>query len=239
MSIAFENVTLRTRGTIAPVLLEGIDFRIEKGDHFALLAPKEGGLNLVVDVLCGAAPPESGRVTRSGRLSWPLPGASFVHKHQTFIANARFIARLYDVEQTTFISKVIETAAIEEFADERIDFCPQKAMSKFGFALGACLPFDFYLFTGTNVGGRDDKEKFSEKIHELGKTSGLIIATSNIKPAHDFCDKAFVLDPAGSAYYTDMEAAAAHLERISQKTDDTMEETLAPDEDRVFDDFFN
>ena len=238
MSIEFQNVTLRTRKTITPILLEEINFRIEEGDHFALLAPRDGGLDLVVDVLCSAGAPESGRVIRGGSLSWPLPGASFVHKHQTFIANARFIARLYDADQKSFISKVIELAGIEDLADERIDFCPSKAVSRFGFALGACLPFDFYLFTGTNIGGRDDKEKFSEKIHELGKSSGLIIAASNIKAAESFCDKAFVLDPGGSVYYTDMEAAAAHLERISQKGEEAVEETLAPDEERVFDDFF-
>jgi len=236
--IQFDDVTLRTRGTITPIVLAGINLRIEDGDHLAVLAPPDGGMDLLVDVLCGAGAPESGRVNRGASLSWPLPGASFVHKHQTFIGNARFIARLYGVDQRAFISKVIETAEIEEFADERIDFCPQKAVTRFGFALGACLTFDFYLFSNTNIGGRDDREKFNQKIHELGKSNGLIIAASNMKAAQTFCDKAFVLDPAGSVYYTDMEAAAAHLERISQKGEEVIEETLALDEERVFDDFF-
>jgi capsular polysaccharide transport system ATP-binding protein len=238
MTVELRNVAVRTRGTVTPVSLNNINIRIDRGDHVALFAPPHGGLELVIDVICGADAPESGRVLRNRTMSWPLPGASFLHKHQSFVGNARFIARLYEMDQHSFIPKVIEMAGVQEIADERIGYCPRAAVSRFGFAVGACLPFDIYLFTSTNIGDRDDREKYSEIILNLGKNSGLLIATSAAKTALPYCNKAYVLDQEGSVYYDDVEAATAHLERISKKVDDLVDESLAPEDDRVFDDFW-
>lgn len=239
MSIEFKDVTVKTRSTITPILLRNINIRIEKPAHVALFAATGDGLDLIVDTLCAAGAPEAGRVVRHSSISWPLPGSPFVHKHQTFTANARFIARLYEMDQRSFIPKAIEMAGLEDLADERVDFCPSKLLSRFSFALAACLPFDFYLFTKTDVGGREDRDKYAEIIHEIGKRCGLIVATTNAKIAQPFCDKAFVIEPDGAVYYEDMEAATAHLDRLSEALgDNEMDQPLARDEDRVFDDFF-
>lgn len=238
MSIEFQNVTVRTRGTVTPVVVKDLNFRIEKHDRVALLAPDHGGLDLVIDVMCGAGAPESGKVLRDASMSWPLPSSRFLHRHQTFIGNARFIARLYEMEQAPFIEKVIEMAGVQDLANERVSYCPAKAVSAFGFALGACLPFDIYLFTSTNVGGREDREKFTQIIQGLGQNRGLLIATSNGRTVDSFCDKAFVLEEEGAVYYDDIGAAVAHLERISQRAEDSLTEgSFALEDERVFDDF--
>ena len=49
------------------------------------------------------------------------PEQPYFHKHQSFIANARFIARLYEMDQRTFIPKVIELAGVQDIAEERLD----------------------------------------------------------------------------------------------------------------------
>jgi capsular polysaccharide transport system ATP-binding protein len=237
VTIELRNVTVRTRGTISPVSLKNLDIRIGKDDHLALLGPPNSGLDLLVDVICGKDAPESGRVIRGSSISWPIPNKSFFHKHQTFVANARFIARLYEVEQSTFISKVIELAELAEIAEERVDHCPAKAAARFAFALGACLPFDIYLFTSTNVGAREDRDKYGEIIADMGARSGLLVATSSGKAAQSYCEKAFVLDPAGAVYYDDIDEAIEHLQRISKRADEEAEEELPAEEDRIFEDF--
>lgn len=239
MSISVDDLEVRTRNTLKPVSLKNLNIRIEDRSRLALLSPPDAGLNLVIDALCGANAPEGGRIARGSTISWPLPSSSFLHKHQTFIANARFIACLYGVDQPSFISKVIDTADVAEFAHERVDFAPRKASLRFAFALGACLPFDFYLFTNTNIGDRDSRDRYAEIIRELGAKSGLIVATSSAKAAEPFCDTAFVIDREGATYYEEFEAAAAHLERITKRrVDSADDEPLLDDEERVFDDFF-
>lgn len=237
MSLELRNVTVRTRGTITPVSLKNLNLRIEDHDHVALLGPASSGLDVVLDVICGSDAPERGSVVRSSSISWPIPKAQFLHRHQTFIANARFIARLYEVDQASFIEKVIAMAKVEDIAEERVDHCPGKAASRFAFCLGACLPFGIYLFTSTSIGEKEDREEYAEIIADLGSRSGLVIATSNAKYAQPYCESAFVLDPAGAVYYEDMDAAVEHLQRITKRTEEAAEEDLAAPEERVFDDF--
>lgn len=237
--IELRNVTVRTRRTIAPIALKGINLQIHPRERLALLGASKGGLGLILDTLCAANAPDAGSVTRRSSLSWPIPSSAFFHKHQTFVANARFIAHLYEMDQRSFVPKVIELAGIQNIADERLDHCPAVARSSFAFALGVSLPFDIYLFTNPNVGEKKDREKYGEIIADLGKRHGLIIATGSGKVAKPFCDKAYVLDPAGSVLYDDMDAALEHLERLTRRAAKTSEddEELADDEDRVFEDF--
>src|SRR6476646_7773545 len=110
--IELKNVSVRTRGTMNPVPLTDINLRVEAGQRVAILSPKSGGVSLILDVICGANAPFSGSVTRTGRISWPIPSGAFFHRHQTYVANARFFARLYEVDQNSYISEVLELADV-------------------------------------------------------------------------------------------------------------------------------
>ncbi|MBV8800040.1 MAG: hypothetical protein JO208_09550 [Alphaproteobacteria bacterium] len=238
MSIELRNVTVRTRNTLSPITLSNLNLQIGARDRFAFLGPPKSGVELVVSVICGAMAPDEGRVIRTSSLSWPLPSAPFLHKHLTFVANARFVARIYEADERPFINRVLEMADLQEMAEERVDHCPSSAVSRFTFALGACLPFDIYLVIKTKVGDKSDHEKFAGVLTDLGKRSGLILATSSTKDVAEYCDSALVLDPVGPVYYDDIEAATEHLQRIIKRREETDEMEFPEDESGgQFDDF--
>ncbi|HEY1962052.1 MAG TPA: hypothetical protein VGG69_06525 [Rhizomicrobium sp.] len=230
---------MRTRRTLTPAILSNISMRIEPDQHVAILSPSGPALGLLIDVICGANAPDSGLVFCRCRLSWPLPKARFIHDHRTFVANARFIARLYEMDQSSFIDRVIEMAGIGDLAMERMSYCPKGAISRFCFALGACLPFDTYFFTTTNIGEKDEREKYAGIIAELAKRSGILIATSSGKAARAYCDRAYVVEETGAVYYDDMDAANEHLERLAKKRPVEDAEEFVPDseEGSLTDDF--
>jgi capsular polysaccharide transport system ATP-binding protein len=217
MAIEMRDVCVRTKRTLTPVSLANINIRIEPTQHVAILTASKPGLEMLVDVICGANAPDSGSVICDSRLSWPLPGAKFLHSHQTFIANARFVARLYEMDQKSFIERVIDMAAVGDLADEKVSYCPKAAISRFSFALGACLPFDTYFFTGTNVGDKEDREKYASIIADLAQRSGLLLATSSGKIARPYCDTAYVIQENGAVFYDDIDAAIEHLDRLAKK----------------------
>jgi capsular polysaccharide transport system ATP-binding protein len=236
MSIEFKNVSIRTRRTLTPVLLENLNIRLAKGDHVAFLSPG-AALRALIGVISGAKAPEGGTVVRNDTISWPIPGSGFLHKHLNFIANARFVARLYGVDQAPYLAKVLDLARIVDLAEERIDHCPKDAVARFSFALGACLPFDMYLLTTTKIGNKRDSERYAELIADLGRDAGLLIATSSGKAIRDFCDQAYVFDRGRAHHYTDVEAAAEHMARIAKPNDGTDEEDLPAEDERILDDF--
>jgi capsular polysaccharide transport system ATP-binding protein len=236
MSIEFKNVSIRTRRTLTPVLLENLNIRLAKGDHVAFLSPG-AALRALIGVISGAKAPEGGTVVRNDTISWPIPGSGFLHKHLNFIANARFVARLYGVDQAPYLAKVLDLARIADLTEERIDHCPKDAVARFSFALGACLPFDMYLLTTTKIGDKRDSERYAELIADLGRDAGLLIATSSGKAIRDFCDQAYVFDRGRAHHYTDVEAAAEHMARIAKPNDGADEEDLPAEDERILDDF--
>jgi capsular polysaccharide transport system ATP-binding protein len=219
--------------------LRDINLRIGPRDRVALLCPAKGGLTELVGVISGAKAPEQGKVIRNSSLSWPIPGSAFLHKHLSFVGNARFIARLYGVDQSSFISRVIDMARVSDLAEERLSRCPKAPLSRFSFALGACLPFDIYFLTSFSIGDKKDKPRYAEVIGELASGSGLLIATGNPKGIQQFCDQAYVFEQSGPVHYDDVEVAIEHFSRIAKPAEmvedgDGSEDV---DEDRGFGDF--
>jgi capsular polysaccharide transport system ATP-binding protein len=130
MSIELRGVSIRTRRTLTPVLLENLNIRLAKGDRVAFLSPRSA-LSALIGVISGANAPDKGSVVRNDTISWPIPGNGFLHKHLNFIANARFVARLYGVDQAPYLAKVLDLARIVDLAEERIDHCPKEAVARF------------------------------------------------------------------------------------------------------------
>jgi capsular polysaccharide transport system ATP-binding protein len=236
MSIEFKDVSIRTRGTLTPVSLQNINIRLTKGDRVAFLSPR-AALSALISVISGADAPDRGSVVRNDTISWPIPGNGFLHKHLNFIANARFVARLYGVDQPSYLAKVLDLARVVDLAEERIDHCPKEAVARFSFALGACLPFDMYLLTATKIGDKRDSERYTEIIADLGRDAGLLIATSSGKTIQGFCDQAYVFDRGRAHHYTDVEAAAEHMARIAKPSDGADDEDWPADDERIMDDF--
>jgi capsular polysaccharide transport system ATP-binding protein len=240
VTLELRNIEVRVRKKLQPLTFRNISLRIQPKDRVALLCPDPAGVSGLLAVISGAKAPDAGTVIRNSSVSWPIPNSSFFHKHQTFVANARFMARLYEMDHEPFIARVVEMAAIEDLAEHRMDRCPKDAVSRFSFALGVCLPFDFYLFTNPSAGGKTDRAKYAEVVSELGRKAGLILASSAGRAAQAHCDSAFVIDGKAAVHYDDIDAAIEHLEslkpRASEGADD--EDALsAAEEESTFGDF--
>lgn len=243
MTLELRNVTKRTPGR-NPITLRGVNLRVERSDRVAFLGHGNSGLKGILDVISGFDAPNEGKVVCTSRLSWALPNASFLHRHLSFTAAARFVGQLYQVEKEShYIAKVLEMAGIEDMAKERVSSCPKGIIGQFGFALGACLPFDIYLLTSTNIGTRETRQKYQDMIVQLGKRSGLILATSKAEMARGICDKAFVFDGQTAVYYDKIDAAIAALERLAAKRpaqieddeeEEEQEQERRKDEDEMF-----
>jgi ABC-type polysaccharide/polyol phosphate transport system ATPase subunit len=138
------------------------------------------------------------------------------------------------------VDQVIEMAEMGDLTRVPIAKCPKAAVSRFALAVALCVPFDTYLFTNPVVGDKAARDKFQQKVEEVGATHGLIVATANAKVAQLHCDRAFLIDGRTTHYYDDIEAAAAHLARLTKparQEDEEDAEFAGEEEERVFDDF--
>jgi capsular polysaccharide transport system ATP-binding protein len=220
MTIEFQNVTKKVRLGAVRVTYEDLNIRVEEKARMAFLGHQNAGLESIVDLICAADAPDSGRVTRSHSISWSIPGNSFLHKHHSLAANARFIARLYEVEPEGFVSAVNELAQLGEFANIRADRCPKDVLARFVFAVGLCVPFDHYILTSVAAGSKADRPRFTEAVAAAGERAGLLLVTKDIKSAEQFCDQAYVFADGRATYFDNMDAAAEFFGSIASDGDD-------------------
>jgi capsular polysaccharide transport system ATP-binding protein len=220
MTIEFHNVTKKVRLGPVRVTYEDLNLRVEENTRMAFLGHHSAGLDSLVDLICAADAPDSGYVTRSHSISWAIPGNAFMHRHHSLAANARFIARLYQVEPEPFLATVSEMAQLGEFANTRSDRCPKELLARFVFSVGLCLPFDHYILTAIGAGSKADRPRFAEAVVAAGERAGLLLVTQDLKAAQQVCDQAYVFADGRATYFDNMEAAAEFFGSIASEGDD-------------------
>jgi capsular polysaccharide transport system ATP-binding protein len=220
MTIEFRNVTKKVRLGAIRLTYEDLNIRVEEKTRTAFLGQKSSGLDAIVNLICAADAPDSGFVRRSHSISWPIPNSAFLHKHHSLAANARFIARLYEADPEDLLARVSEMAQLGEFTNVRADRCPKEVLSRFAFSVGMCLPFDHYILTTASAGTKEDKPRFAEIVTEVGKRAGLLLITSDLKSAKQFCDQAYVFSSGGATYFDNMDAAAEFYGSLATESDD-------------------
>jgi capsular polysaccharide transport system ATP-binding protein len=214
MSIELRDVTKKVR--LGPVRLtyEKLNLDIPDGASVALLGRKEAGLEAITKLICAADAPDSGKVIRTHSISWPIPSASFVAAHLPLVANARFLARLYEVDERAFIAKLEELGRFGDWFDTEVKLCPGDIRSLFCFLSGILLPFDQYIFTSLSAGPKSERGRLGEMVDELRQRAGFLLIGQDVKSAQSYCSQAYVFDQCEATYYDDMEAAIEHFNSI-------------------------
>ena len=220
MTIELRNVTKKVRLGPVKVTYEDLNIRVEHNSRVAFLGNKNSGLEALVKLICAADAPDRGTVTRTHSISWPIPGSNLLSKHLTLAANARFIARLYEMDEEVYLQELTEMVQPGDFLNVRGDACPKEILSRFCFSAGLCLPFDHYILTATTAGLKEDRSRFAAILDELGQRAGILLVTSDVKAAKRVCEQAYVFDDGRATFFDDMEAAAEFYSGVASPGED-------------------
>jgi capsular polysaccharide transport system ATP-binding protein len=219
MTVELHNVMKKVRAGAVRVNYEDLNIRLGDKAHVAFLAHSEAGVPSIVDLLCGADAPDKGRIIRNHSISWPIPASVYIQKHISLSANARFLARLYEVDEKDYLARIAETG-LAPFMDMRVDKVTGEVKAVFAFAAGVLLPFDRYILTKTMIGKKSFPGLMDRLLTDLRERSGLLLVTSSVKAAAQYCDQAYVFDQGTATFYDDMEAATEHFNSIQSKDKD-------------------
>jgi capsular polysaccharide transport system ATP-binding protein len=231
MTLELRGVTKKIRMGSVRLVYEDLNLRIEERANIALLGRKEAGLDGLVNLICGADAPDKGHIVRTHSISWPIPLTVFMHRHLSLAANARFLARMYEVDEKDYLDRIAANG-LDEFLDVRGDQVSTDIRDTFAFVAGMCLRFDRYILTKTSVAKKTDPELAPRLIDDAKKSAGILLISSAAKQAEQFCDQAYVFDQGQATFYDDMEAAAEHFNSIEAKDrDQDMEGEESDDSD--------
>jgi capsular polysaccharide transport system ATP-binding protein len=215
VSVTLENVRVAGAAGQAMPLFDGLSLHVGDHSRVGILGTSKPGTTTLLRLICGTKAPDDGTVTRDGRVSWPIPLASFLVGTHTLARNIRFIARLYGIDNEDFSHRIAEMVELTEFLNVPLGKCPRFAKPRFAFALGVGLDFDMYLFDGSFApADKPFKEKAAEISAARTAGRGVVVATSVPAEVEKNCESVYVLEEGRAIYFADTGEGVEHFKQL-------------------------
>jgi capsular polysaccharide transport system ATP-binding protein len=132
-------------GVQRKVILDRASFTIELGNSVGILAPNGSGKTTIINMMAGLEKPDEGKVIRDCRISFPLGFMGGVDNKHTANENARFIARMYQLDPDYIEAFCRYVCNLEEYFDMPVATYSSGMRARFSFSLLLALDFDVYL----------------------------------------------------------------------------------------------
>lgn len=207
--IILENVskTYRVRDQ-RNIVLDNINLTFPLGINIGILGRNGAGKSTMMRIIGGSELPDSGRVIRKGRVSWPIGFSGGFHGSLTGRENLRFTCRIYGAlidEVTDFVD---DFAGLGRYMDMPLKTYSSGMRSKLAFGLSMAIGFDYYLIDEvTAVGDAAFKKKCEATFNARKTSSTLIVVSHSIATIKKHCDVAAVLDKGQLLFFDDIDKA--------------------------------
>jgi len=193
--IQLENVFkyYRSNGHLK-IVLDHISLDFMAGRSYGILGVNGAGKSTMMRLLAGSELPNSGRVRRSARVSWPLGFSGGLHPKLTGRENVAFVARIYghDVQRT--VNFVEDFAEIGAYIDVPIMTYSSGMMARLAFGLSMSIDFECYLIDEVMaVGDARFAARCKEEFDKRKQRSDIIMISHSMPHLQEYCDRGVVL----------------------------------------------
>lgn len=175
-------------------VLRDVSITFRPGVNMGILGLNGQGKSTLIRIISGSERPDSGTVTRKGRVSWPIGFAGGFNGSLTGRENLRFTSRIYgaDIQEVTeFVEGFTE---LGPYMDMPVKTYSSGMRSKLAFGLSMSIGFDFYLIDEAWSVGDSSFLAKAEKLFEARKAHAtLVVVSHNVATIRKNCDSAAVL----------------------------------------------
>lgn len=193
--IKFSNVSKSFwTGGHQKMILHNATFQVDVGRNLGILAPNGTGKTTLINMMAGLEKPDHGRISRLGRISWPVGYNGGVVRSMTGTENIRYIARLYDRDEFETLAFCIDFAELGHYIDMPVRTYSSGMRQRLIFAILMAIDFDFYLVDeGASAGDKRFNQKASAMFRERLEYSTLVMVSHSVETLKQYCEQAAVL----------------------------------------------
>lgn len=175
-------------------VLDGISFRIGKGEKIGILGRNGTGKSTLIRLLGGIEKPDSGRIKRSMSVSWPLASTGGFQGSLTGLDNLRFICRVYGASIEDKIPFIEEFSELGVYLREPVKTYSSGMKGRLAFALSMAIEFDCYLIDeAMSAGDARFRDKCSYELLDKRSDRSIILVSHEPKQMRAFCNVFYVL----------------------------------------------
>ncbi len=183
----------RSKGHVK-VVLDHVSIDFMAGRSYGVLGVNGAGKSTMMRILAGTELPNSGRVRRNVRVSWPLGFSGGLHPKLTGRENVQFVARVYGENVRRVTNFVEDFAEIGAYIDVPISTYSSGMLARLAFGLSIAIDFECYLIDEvTAVGDARFARRCKEEFDKRKKKSDVIMISHSMQTIQEYCDRGIVL----------------------------------------------
>lgn len=198
-------------GKTRKVILHRASFRIELGQSVGILAANGTGKTTIINMMAGLEKPDEGTITRTCRVSFPLGFMGGLNPRHTATENARYIARLYQLDPDEVEAFCRWMCDIGDYFDMAVGTYSQGMRARFAFSLMLAIEFDLYLVDEGMPATTDVKfnKRAGAMLKERLEKATVLIVSHQAETLEKYCKSAAVLRDGRLTFYESLEEAKA------------------------------
>lgn len=176
------------------IVLDHVSTVFQSGRSYGLLGVNGAGKSTTLRLIAGTELPNSGRIRRSVRVSWPLGFAGGFHPMMTGRENVKFVARAYGEDVRQVIRFVDEFSELGDYIDVPIKTYSSGMMARLAFGLSMAIEFQCYLIDEiTAVGDVRFQSRCNAAFNARRSRADLIVVSHSMQTIKEYCDHGAVL----------------------------------------------
>jgi capsular polysaccharide transport system ATP-binding protein len=206
----------RSNGVVK-IVLDHVSTRFETGHSYGLMGVNGAGKSTTMRLIAGTELPNSGKIKRGARISWPLGFSGGFHPSMTGRENVKFVARIYGADVRKTIDFVEDFSEIGDYIDVAVKTYSSGMMARLSFGLSMAIDFDCYLVDEiTSVGDARFQVRCQEAFAERRKHSNVIMVSHSMYTIKEYCDRGGVIVDGQIIMFGNVDAAIEAYNRLNR-----------------------
>ena len=196
---------------IQKVVARDISFTFPAQTTVALIGRNGAGKSSMLSMIAGLVQPDTGAISSSGRVSWPVGFQGSFHPDLNGRQNARFVARIYGLDIDEMSAYVRDFAELGDQFHLPLRNYSAGMRARLAFAVSMAVPFDTYLIDEvTSVGDASFQAKSEAMLKHRLQNKAAIIVSHSMAMLSRLCQSGAVLENGRIFFYQRVEKAIEH-----------------------------
>ena len=189
-------------------VLDRVSLQVAPGEKIGILGRNGAGKSTMIRLISGAEQPDSGSISRSMSVSWPIAFGGAFQNALTGLDNLRFICRIYGVDPEDKVGFVDDFAELGRYLREPVKSYSSGMRARLAFAISMVIEFDCFLIDEVVAVGDDRfKEKCQYELFEKRRDRAMIIVSHSHSYIKQHCERIALLRNGNFTFFDDMDEA--------------------------------